>query len=429
MNMCRKSFLTIQRYTACVSNELCKENVAYSLLSAIVSCVGGSCLKGCFMKNLFSSKAFIVIAAVFITLIIVVYVVVACMNLSGSKNQDSCLEDGLFKEYVGTEHMLTGWCLGNSLDTIVYKSGESVSYYETAWGNPVTTKEMIDTVKQSGFDAVRIPVTWNDHLDVNGTIDQAWLDRVEEVVNYVLDNDMICILNVHHDTGETAWIKADSSSLEKTKKGVASLWRQIAERFRDYDQKLIFEGLNELLNNRNQWTDAPYDDYIAVNELNSTFVQTVRSTGGENQNRYLIVNTYAGSTDVRALAMFVLPADTADNRLIAEVHFYYSNTKSTDDMVKRVKSRFVDNNIPVIVGEYGMKGDPADSNSVIERRNNTRYFVTKCRKVGVLGCFCWDDGGTFTDASGINNYAMLNRNRCQWYDQALVDAIVSSSGN
>lgn len=380
------------------------------------------------MKNLFSRKAVVMVAAVVITLIIVVYVVVVGMNLFGSKTQDGS-EDGLFDQYVGTEQMLTGWCLGNSLDTIVYKTGESVSYYETAWGNPVTTKEMIDTVKQSGFNAVRVPVTWNDHLDASRNIDKEWLDRVEEVVNYVLDNDMICILNVHHDTGETAWIKADSSHLEDTKKGVAHLWRQIAERFRDYDQRLVFEGLNELLNHQNQWTDAPYDDYFAVNELNSTFVQTVRSTGGQNGDRYLIVNTYAGSTDVKALAMFVMPEDTAENRLIAEVHFYYGNTSSTDDMIKRLKTRFIDNNISVIVGEYGMKGDPNNADSVMERRNNTRYFVTKCREIGVLGCFCWDDGGNFTDASGINNYAMLNRNRCQWYDQALVEAIVSGSGN
>lgn len=380
------------------------------------------------MKKQSSNKALIKIAAVVVALAVVASVSVVGIRWFRLKSGDHLLDEYAKSDTLPeTEHMLIGWCLGNSLDSIVYRTGESVSYYETAWGNPVTTKEMIDTVKQAGFNAVRVPVTWSDHMDDNGTIDEAWMDRVEEVVNYVLDNGMICILNVHHDTGQTAWIKADSSSLEDTKDGVASLWRQIAERFRDYDFRLMFEGLNELLNTQNQWTDASYDDYICVNELNSTFVKTVRSTGGNNRSRYLIVNTYAGSTDVKALAMFVMPDDTAKNRLIAEVHFYYSNKSATDNMIKRVKSRFIDNNIRVIVGEFGMKGDPSDSNSVIERRNCTQYFVTKCREAGILGCFCWDDGGTFSDAQSINNYAMLNRSNCQWYDQALVDAIVSNA--
>lgn len=373
------------------------------------------------MKKIFLNHTLLKIISVFVALSVV-------MMGFFYWNVRHNLSDG----NVDTEYMkptIIGWCLGNSLDSICYRKGESVSYYETAWGNPVTTKEMIDKVKQSGFDAVRVPVTWNDHIDENGTIDAEWFDRVEEVINYVLDDDMVCILNVHHDTGETAWIKADSSSLEKTKDGVESVWRQIAERFKNYDDRLIFEGLNELLNNQNQWTDAPYDDYMAANELNRTFVETVRSTGGRNKNRYLIVNTYAGSTDVRALTMFVMPEDTAKDRLIAEVHFYYNDTRLIDDMLKRVKSKFVDNNIPVVIGEFGMKGDPSNSNSVTERESCTEYFVTKCREAGILGCFCWDDGGNFSSAQEINNYTMLNRKSCEWYDQALVDAMVNSANN
>ena len=381
------------------------------------------------MKNSLSNKALIKIMAILVALAVVVSVFAVGMRWLSLKSSDHLLDEYVVTDNILTEreHMLVGWCLGNSLDSITYRKGESVSYYETAWGNPVTTKDMIDKVKQSGFNAVRVPVTWNDHMDENGTVDTDWLDRVEEVVSYVLDNDMICILNVHHDTGETAWIKADYSRIEENKDGVSSLWRQIAERFRDYDHRLVFEGLNEMLNNSNQWTDASYDDYIAVNELNRTFVETVRNTGGKNQNRYLIVNTYAASTDFKALAMFVMPNDTVKNRLIAEVHFYFNDTSSTDDMLKRVKSRFIDNNINVIIGEFGMKGDPSNENSVSERRYYAQYFVTKCREAGVMGCFCWDDGGTFSDAQSISNYAMLDRTNCQWYDQRLVDTIMSSA--
>ncbi len=385
--------------------------------------------KGTFMKKLFTGNSSLKLAAIFAALAVLTIIIAVCIGANLLRSGSSSLDEYLGNDQAknGRESMMVGWCLGNSLDSIAYRRGESVSFYETAWGNPVTTESMISTVKQSGFNAVRVPVTWYDHLDDNGKVDEKWFDRVEEVVNYVLDNNMICILNVHHDTGETAWIKADSSRLEETKEGVASLWKQIAERFRDYDDKLIFEGLNELLNTKNQWTDASYNDYLAVNELNRTFVETVRAAGGSNSSRYLIINTYAASTDVNALAMFVMPEDKADNRLIAGVHYYYSSKNSTDDMFKRVKARFIDNNINVIIGEFGIKGNPSNSGSATERRLYMKSFVTKCRKLGVMGCFCWDDGGSFPDAQSINNYAMLDRSKCQWYDKAMIDAIVSGS--
>ena len=381
------------------------------------------------MKKLFTGNSSLKLAAIFAALAVLTIIIAVCIGANLLRSGSSSLDEYLGNDQAknGRESMMVGWCLGNSLDSIAYRRAESVSFYETAWGNPVTTESMISTVKQSGFNAVRVPVTWYDHLDDNGKVDEKWFDRVEEVVNYVLDNNMICILNVHHDTGETAWIKADSSRLEETKEGVASLWKQIAERFRDYDDKLIFEGLNELLNTKNQWTDASYNDYLAVNELNRTFVETVRAAGGSNSSRYLIINTYAASTDVNALAMFVMPEDKADNRLIAGVHYYYSSKNSTDDMFKRVKARFIDNNINVIIGEFGIKGNPSNSGSATERRLYMKSFVTKCRKLGVMGCFCWDDGGSFPDAQSINNYAMLDRSKCQWYDKAMIDAIVSGS--
>ena len=157
-----------------------------------------------------------------------------------------------------------GWNLGNTLDNIdnqyitdaqaKAKGYDSAAeYYETLWGNPVTTKEMIHAVKEAGFQTVRVPVTYTDHIDENGEIREEWLERVKEIVDYVLDEDMYCVINVHHDTGNNGKITADPAALEENQKRVRDRWTQIATYFQDYGQKLVFEGLNELLDQNNNW--------------------------------------------------------------------------------------------------------------------------------------------------------------------------------
>lgn len=137
-----------------------------------------------------------------------------------------------------------GWNLGNSLDsysgTTVGSNIGSLSS-ETAWGNPKATKELIDLVKDSGVETVRVPVTWYEHMDPNTyEIDAGWMARVEEVVDYVLDDGMYCIINVHHDTGEKGWLKANSTNLEQKKEMFTAIWEQVSENFVDYGDKLLF---------------------------------------------------------------------------------------------------------------------------------------------------------------------------------------------
>jgi len=151
-----------------------------------------------------------------------------------------------------------GWNLGNSLDSY---SGTAIgsnigsTSSETAWGNPATTKAMIDMVKSSGVETVRVPVTWYEHMNPDTyEIDGAWMDRVEEVVNYVLDNDMYCIINVHHDTGENGWLKATGDNLAQKEAMFTAIWEQVSANFADYGDKLLFEGYNEILDgSSNQW--------------------------------------------------------------------------------------------------------------------------------------------------------------------------------
>ena len=244
------------------------------------------------------------------------------------------------------DEMKLGWNLGNTLDSCNYKKqylGEekAVTYYETSWGNPQTTKEMIDEIKKAGFESVRVPVTYYDHIHEDGKIDEKWLVRVEEVVNYVLDNDMYCVLDVHHDTGlysNGSWIVADADKYEENAEKLSKLWIQIANRFKDYNYKLVFEGFNEIID-----TDKDYNwvtgtaDTINVNKLNQTFVDTVRKTGGKNKDRFLVVTTFGAVTDEHKLSNFIMPQDEIENKIILALHDYTSSEKGLDNMFNRIK--------------------------------------------------------------------------------------------
>lgn len=189
---------------------------------------------------------------------------IIALSLCGCKNDPSVTETGgntveessetieippeelIFESsYYAVANMRIGWNVGNSLDSAGNISGTQASAFETAWGNPVITPELIKAIKDAGFGAVRVPVTWYCNMDENGTVNGSWLDRVEEVVNYALDEGMYAIINVHHDTGgsETAWLRADPTMYGDMSGRYVYLWQQIAERFADYDEKLLFESL------------------------------------------------------------------------------------------------------------------------------------------------------------------------------------------
>ncbi|MDR1564023.1 MAG: glycoside hydrolase family 5 protein [Oscillospiraceae bacterium] len=306
-----------------------------------------------------------------------------------------------------------GWNLGNTLDSngewiALYTAGRP-SDYETAWGNPVTTRAMLHAVKAAGFNAVRVPVTYAQHLDSGANIDPVWLNRVAEVIGYVLDEGMYCVTNLHHDTGEgeLGWLKASAVDLPVTGAKLQKVWGQIAERFKDYDNHLLFESFNEILNTSNEWSNPSAGDLDTVNQLNQLFVDTVRATGGGNAERNLIVNTYAAAVDYSIINAFVLPNDTVQEHLIAEVHCYspweftsepawMSPTRwkdtwdsdleaSLDVIFNNLNNRFTKNNIPLIMGEFGCE----DKNNESERAKWASYFVTKAAEIGVP-CFYWD---------------------------------------
>ena len=257
-------------------------------------------------------------------------------------------------------NMGVGWNLGNTLDAHdASKTWTTTEQHETCWGQPVTKPELIKMMKEAGFSTIRVPVTWYQEMDSDGKVNEAWMKRVKEVVDYVIDNGMYCILNVHHDTGDnsTHWLHASSTNYKKNQAKFEGLWKQIAEEFKDYDQHLLFEGYNEMLDDNNTWNEPSNktDGYKAINDYAKSFVTTVRNTGGNNKDRNLIVNTYSASSKPDAMKNLDLPEE--GNHIIFQVHSYpdwqnKSNAKKEiDNLISNIKSNLL-NRAPVIIGEY-----------------------------------------------------------------------------
>lgn len=353
---------------------------------------------------------------------------------------------GLAGEIVQDIH--AGWNLGNTLDSfgdwILDVSSGTPSDFETAWGNPVTTEAMIRDVRAAGFNAVRIPVTWTQHIDdTNGyAIDAAWMSRVQEVVDYVIRNDMYCILNVHHDVGGNSWLKASDQNIAENGEKFKAVWGQIAARFAEYDSRLMFEGFNEILDEHNNWGYPGTAATAAVNRLNQMFVDTVRETGGMNAERVLLVNTYAAGTNGASQDDFLIPADTADNSLIVEMHYYDpgaycgeistgSNTQTSwkenggksamDGMLYNVYTHFTSKGIPVILGEFGASNKDNEQ----DRADYAGYLVQQAERYGIK-CFWWDAGGTIeadTEFGYYKGMALYDRRNGTWAFPEIVKAI------
>ena len=334
----------------------------------------------------------------------------------------------------------TGWCLGNTLDAT---GGGNSLYSETSWGNPKTTKAMIDAVKAQGFNTVRVPVSWGNHTTGdNFTIDSQWLARVKEVVDYCIDNDMYVILNIHHDTS-TQYYYPSSTYKTQSVKFVKSIWTQLAKYFKNYDQKLIFETLNEprLVGTGDEWwfpvnnpNSAVRDSISIINTLNQTAVDAIRAAGGKNTDRCIMVPGYGASIDGCTTSTFKLPNDSTPNRLIVSVHAYtpynfalnangtaeFTNDlkNEVDHLYSTIKSHFIDEGIPAIIGETSA----SNKNNTAERVKWAQYYMGKSAEYGVP-CMLWDNNA-FNGSDKGECHGHLNRSTLGWYDKAFVDAVI-----
>lgn len=323
--------------------------------------------------------------------------------------------------------MIAGWNLGNSLEAT---TAETAS--ETLWGNPKTTKAFVDAVKNAGFNAVRIPCAWNAYIEdpVTNKIQDSWLARVKEVVNYVVDNDMYAILNIHWDGG---WLENNPTfdKREEVNKKQKVLWEQIAVCFRDFDEHVLFAGTNEVHEDYNN----PSTENIEVQtSYNQTFVDAVRSTGGRNAYRNIVIQAY--NTNINfARDYMVVSTDPTPNRLMVEVHYYdpydftlqetgsfktqwgqpfaggdvsdWGQEDWVDEAFGVMKTHFVDQGFPVILGEYGVM--LRDLTSGLEQHKQARNYyleyVTKAARDNGLIPFYWDNGHTGPGGSGLFNRA------------------------
>lgn len=330
------------------------------------------------------------------------------------------------------KNMGIGWNLGNTLDanTGSGKLFTEEGYWgvqglesETCWGQPVTKPELFTMFKEAGFGAIRVPVTWYNHMDKDGKVDAAWMKRVHEVVDYVIDAGLYCIINVHHDTGADgtpfhSWLKADEDNYTQNKERFEGLWTQIATEFKDYDEHLIFGAYNEMLDKYDSWCFATFgrsggydaadaaSAYAAINSYAQSFCSAVRATGGNNATRNLIINTYGscnGSGTWNShlkdpLTEMKMP-EGESNHIIFEVHNYPSISnlssakKEFGQNIQDLQETLGALGAPIIYGEWGTSSNNGDgTNDYADNRDNLFDFVTyalKAVKEAGMAAFWW----------------------------------------
>ena len=331
-----------------------------------------------------------------------------------------------------SKQMSPGWNLGNTLEALPD---------ETSWGNPRATQELMNAVKAAGFKSVRIPVSWVAHADSDDTIGRRWMARVTEVVNYARNAGLYVVLNEHWDGG---WLEPTAAKQAEAGARLAKLWTQIAENFKDYDDYLLFAGTNEV-GVKGEYGPPTAENAATQNSFNQTFVNAVRATGGNNAKRVLVVQGYNTNIDA-TVANAVVPADTAANHLMMEVHYYdpydftinekshiwqwgalatdptatetWANEAYADAQFEKMKTHFIDKGVAVILGEYSAMMRAEYEGQERQRVYWDIYITKSAYKHGLVPVY-WDNGDTGNHAAGL-----FNRTTGAQPYPYLVDAIV-----
>lgn len=369
------------------------------------------------------------------SLMLAVLMLIPCV---GSAEEADAVDNGVMREGLtaleATRLMGNGINLGNTLEAcdnnVGIKTNTPLSY-ETHWGQPKTTQAMIDGMKAAGFDTIRIPVAWMTnatHLyEGDYTIDADYMDRVEEVVRYARKAGMYVIINDHWDGGWYGMFGSESAETRAlAMEAYKGMWQQIAERFRDYSDYLIFESANEELGGRFDENSPLYcsdsvvtylnDDerYALTNEINQTFVDVVRATGGNNATRFLLIAGYSTDIDKTCDDRFQMPKDTVDSKLMVSVHYYdpwsYCGASSAVSATKWGKvsdyeymdqqlakmTKFTEAGYGVVIGEYGALpcSDGLKDNTLAYHT----AFLDACTKYNLTNCL-WDCSGLYKRVS------------------------------
>lgn len=368
------------------------------------------------------------------SLMLAVLMLIPCVGSA----EEAVVDNGVMREGLtaleATRLMGNGINLGNTLEAcdnnVGIKTNAPLSY-ETYWGQPKTTQAMIDGMKAAGFDTIRIPVAWMTnatHLyEGDYTIDTGYMDRVEEVVRYARKAGMYVIINDHWDGGWYGMFGSESAETRAlAMEAYKGMWQQIAERFRDYSDYLIFESANEELGGRFDENSPLYcpdsvvtyltDDerYALTNEINQTFVDVVRATGGNNATRFLLIAGYSTNIDQTCDDRFQMPKDTADSKLMVSVHYYdpwsYCGASSAASATKWGKvsdyeyldqqlakmTKFTEAGYGVVIGEYGaLPGSDGLKDNTLAYHT---AFLDACTKYNLTNCL-WDCSGLYKRVS------------------------------
>lgn len=316
--------------------------------------------------------------------------------------------------------MGVGWNLGNSFDV--------TSRDKTFWGNPLPNKSIIDVVRTMGFKTLRIPITWGfNQSDVAPyTIESNYLAEVKKVVDYGFSNGMHVIINVHHDN---EWSKPIAAEAEEAKARLSSLWTQVSEYFKEYNDSLIFETLNEprLEGSPEEWSGGTTEGRAFINDFHQAAVDAIRASGGNNAKRHIMIPTWAASTVQAAMDELVIPND--DPRVIISLHTYFpwpfageastgwgsdQDKASLEAEFDRIRQKWiVDEGRPVILGEWGS----VEENPQATRQEYAAFYAKEAAERDLL-TIVWDDGGRFR---------LLNRRALSWDFSNIAFTIVNNS--
>jgi endoglucanase len=354
--------------------------------------------------------------------VIAMFVFAACKWVS---DEDTFAEpERVITAKAFVKDMKLGFNIGNSLDSW---GGE------TAWGNVEISKNFIKALKNYGYKTIRLPITWADKIGPapDYEINKEWLDRVETIVNWCLDEKLYVIINIHHDGhgNSKSWIQNaqknypdNGTNVTVVASQLAVVWRQIADRFNYYPDSLVFEAMNEVgfdeIWNRYQSGQAERkaEAYRILNLLNQTFVNTVRDSGYNNKFRFLLISGYWTDIDNTCDAAFIMPTDNIDDRLTLSVHYYTpwnfagdikqatwgtdSDINTLNNLFNKLKTNFIDNGIPIILGEYNVINRKGSNIKAKEERVKWLTAVTqKCIELGICPVL-WDNGGKTTSGFG-----------------------------
>lgn len=380
----------------------------------------------------------------------------APFSVQAAKKDTTSFEDLNQSQIV--EAMGPGWNLGNQLESVTDNVPE-----ETNWGNPVITEKLIQSVKAAGFKSIRIPVSYFAKIDDDKdyTIDSKWLDRVQEVVDYCIKNDLYAVINIHGDgynTIDGSWLLCNGKDQTEIKKKYKKVWKQIAERFKNYDEHLLFESMNEEFDG--SYSEPNKEYYQNINDYNQIFVDTVRKTGDNNTKRWLIIPGWNTNIDYTAGDYgFKLPTDQyrdkpidkEEQRIMISVHYYSpwdfcggengvitqwgneaddpSKTSTTCDetymknQLNLMKTTFADKGYPVFIGEYGSIDKTSyDSENEYYRAYFARKLCQLSRKNGCIPMY-WDNG-----YNGVHGFGLFDRTTCEVTQPVIIDAIMEGFG-